>query len=291
MTYPLTAFPAVATELFVQQGPSCWLFVVEAVAHARVGRTRYLRAVMNSYPSGDMLDEAMRTQAEPKPGRRTLALRLTAQNLEALLTKLLLWDAGPGGDHNRGMIDKAVVARYARDTLGSTGSVDVLLPNPGQYEVPFVVGEYHKAQQRAAKLVALAAEDTDEVAALLNTGRIEIGGGQAENDAHLGLCEVSVPAYASIRRRFKLRPVDATAVVDFTARPVGEMEATTHAVLFQAYDPKAKVVTYKDPNYGNVEIRVSLAQFLAMAGNEVVKLRPFFSEGARKSRLADVLDD
>ncbi|WP_407567159.1 hypothetical protein [Polymorphospora sp. A560] len=290
MTSPLRAFPAVATELFMQQGPSCWLFVVEAVAHARGKGTRYLRAVMNSYPSSDAVEEAMNAHPAPKPNRRTLALRLTEQNLDALVRKLLLWDAGPGGDHDRGLIDRTVVARYARDALGSTGSVDVLLPEPGRYEVPYVVAEYHQAHQRAVKLVQLAAQDTNEVAALLNTGWSEIGGGQAADDAHVALCEQSVPAYAGVRRRFKLRSTDRDDVLDCTGRPVAEMEPTVHAVLLQSYDPKTRVVSYKDPNYGNIEIRVSLTQFLAMAGDESVRLRPFFSDGVQKSRLADVLD-
>src|SRR6201999_113957 len=119
------------------------------------------------------------------------------------------------------------VERYVSNALGSTRSLDFLnLPPAGPYEVGYLISEYHQAQIRAARLVALAEQytdaNTDEVAALLNTGPAQLWADQSPADAHLALCEQSVPAYVGVKRRFKRRTPDTCARVDLTGRPTSE---------------------------------------------------------------------
>ncbi|GAA0945933.1 hypothetical protein [Virgisporangium aurantiacum] len=289
------AFQPFPTKLYVQQGPSCWLYVVEAVAAARAtntGRTtRYLRMVMNAYPSQDDVERALAAHAEPKPAKRTLALQLTAANLSNMVAALATWRDGEGGRRAGGQISKDLVERYARQN-SCGGAVEFLKPvSAWPTPVAGIIAEFTAATDRANRLVQLAAEGTDEAHALLNTGAMRLGGPkQRQEDTHAALCNASVPCYARIGKRFKLLPTDTGAVADLTGRDATTMDPTTHAVLLHGYDAVNQVVTYKDPNYGDIEIKVTLAQFANMHRGEDVELLSFFSSGVKCSRLAEVLD-
>ena len=66
---------------------------------------------------------------------------------------------------------------------------------------------------------------------------------------------------------------------DFTLRPLSELAPTAHAVLLVRYESGPKVVVYKDPNFGDLELRVTVQQFRAMAGTHRITIRPYFSGG------------
>jgi hypothetical protein len=69
-----------------------------------------------------------------------------------------------------------------------------------------------------------------------------------------------------VNMRFTIRQEDEGDIIDFTKRAETEMSPTRHAVLLDKYDTNSDVVTCKDPNYGDVEIRITAKQLLAMAG-------------------------
>jgi Domain of unknown function (DUF4157) len=288
------------TNLLVQQGPSCWLYVLEAVAKAKGIGTNYITMVMKSYP--DSPEAVAKQKDEEASGReiskRAAALELIADNMTEMIAKLHNWKIGYGGQHAGGQIKKVIVERYARQTLGTDRSVEHLTFSAVDEtaNVAGIMVEYNKAKKRAAKLAANTIKEEDDVASLLNTGYQTIDERQDSSDVHFALANQNTPCYASIRMRFNVRPTDqgngAGQVVDFTRRPINEMQPTAHAILLDSYDQRTKTAIYKDPNYGNVKIQVTHTQFQAMAGHgdEVIKLRPFFRDGARKSKLAEVQD-
>lgn len=288
------------TNLLVQQGPSCWLYVLEAVAKAKGIGTNYITMVMKSYP--DSPEAVAKQKDEEASGReiskRAAALELIADNMTEMIAKLHNWKIGYGGQHAGGRIKKVIVERYARQTLGTDRSVEHLTFSAVDEttDVAGIMGEYNKAKKRATKLAANTIKEEDDVASLLNTGYQTIDEGQAPSDVDLALANQNTPCYASIRMRFNVRPTDqgngAGQVIDFTRRPISEMQPTAHAILLDSYDKGSKTAIYKDPNYGNVKIQVTHIQFQKMAGHgdEVIKLRPFFKDGASKSKLAEVQD-
>ncbi|MFC7761348.1 hypothetical protein ACFQY4_27365 [Catellatospora bangladeshensis] len=91
------------TDLLVQQGPSCWLYVVEAIAAASTAKTElsttHLRMAMRCYPDSDSVGEAHAAQKHaPKRPRRTIALELMAANIAGMVTSLQNWALTSGTD-------------------------------------------------------------------------------------------------------------------------------------------------------------------------------------------------
>lgn len=287
------------TNLLVQQGPSCWLYVLEAIAKAKGMGTTYISMVMKSYPdSPEIVANQKANQVfGRKISKRAAALELIADNITGMIAKLHNWKITFGGKRAGGLIKKVIVERYARQTLGTDRSVEHLTFSSGDEtaDVDGIIDEYSKAKRRAKKLATITLnEEDDDVAALLNTGYQTIDEDQEASDVDAALANQHMPCYASIRMRFNVRPSDlrngAGKVVNFINRPVSEMEPTAHAILMESYDLSTKIVTYKDPNYGNVEIQVTHTQFQAMAGRGEIKLRPFFKTGTVRSKLAEVRD-
>jgi hypothetical protein len=71
------------TNLQIQQGPSCWLFVLEAIAKEKGLNTKYISIVMKSYP--DSPGAVAKQKEEERGGRdiskRAAALELVSDNL------------------------------------------------------------------------------------------------------------------------------------------------------------------------------------------------------------------
>jgi hypothetical protein len=94
----------------------------------------------------------------------------------------------------------------------------------------------------------------------------------------------------AVNMRFTIRPKDNGDIIDFIQRDVAEMSPARHAVLLDKYDTKSDLVTYKDPNYGDVEVKVTSEQLLAMAGTGSIQLRSFSQLPGARSKL-NVLAD
>ncbi|QDY09322.1 hypothetical protein FJK98_20945 [Micromonospora sp. HM134] len=203
-------FVTVPTMLEKQQGPSCWLYVVEALAAARAGgtgrTTRYLKIIMTSYPSEDQLTEAMIGKLSSAQ-RRTVALQLVADNLDRLVRRLTEWQQGEGGRRAGGVLTRELLERYVTATVGSLRSLDHLTPRDAAgttYDVGHLIDSYRQAQARAGTLARLAAAGgRDEVHALLNSAGAMLWSAQDAADADAALIAQSWPSYGAVRKRFK----------------------------------------------------------------------------------------
>jgi hypothetical protein len=225
-----------------------------------------------------------------------------------MIAKLHNWKIGEGGTRAGNLIGEDIVRRYARQTIGSDYSVDHIVFDPAtkKINVTDLITEYSKARIRSKKLAEIVINENDDVASLLNTGHAQIdkaknpddedydAGEDAShaNDVDLALQVQDKPSYVSVRKRFVMERDDVPHgnIVDFSAKTMDKMQDTSHAILLDKYDAGTKLVTYKDPNYGNLSICVTHLQFRAMAGVGMIKLRPFFKEGHSKSKLATVED-
>ncbi|MBO4260059.1 eCIS core domain-containing protein [Streptomyces griseorubiginosus] len=278
------------TRLAVQQGPSCWLYVLEAIAEYHGLPVQALSVAMRAYPSTE--DRDQRLKEEKARGNtvngRELAVMMTAESLGAMVRTLERWRQH---HQNSEDITRDEVAAFARRSIGSEASLDKLEFQDGKAQYESIHEVYVKAFDRAGKLVQKVGAAGDEVSKLLDTAPAVIDAQQDLNDVRLAIENQALPCYAGIRRRYKPKAGDEGPVVDFTQR-TDKMDSTVHAVLIDSYDPANRVVSYKDPNYGNVELRVSLAQFQQMAGDppQVMTLRPY-STGPRAKPGLDELKD
>ncbi|WP_277039529.1 DUF4157 domain-containing protein [Actinacidiphila oryziradicis] len=279
------------TTLAKQQGPSCWLYVLEAIANAYNIEVSYLSLAMRAYPSTPDRDDRAIQERIANPGKpvngRHLAVLMMGEGLAKMVARLDSWRASPEGGAE---IDRESVSKLARRSLKAESSVERLEFQEGKADFDGIVNAYREAHKRAVMLAGIVGGAGDEVSKLLNTAPAEIDGKQSLPDVHMALVHQSMPSYAGIRKRFKPGKKDTGDVVDCTHWSDSDMEPTVHAVLLDSYDKGARVVTYKDPNFGNAEFKVTIAQFQKMAGTAKITLRPFFPSGAAKSRLTDLKD-
>ena len=286
-------------QLMQQTGPSCWLFVLEGLAKEEGLGTRWLSTAMQAYPSSEeALEELSKMEGIEGARKRMAALRLMAKRLEKFVSILESYRDKGGTDQN----SQLTLPRDKAETFSLRAGVYEALQKylkhdsvkEGSLVTKDVIGDFTEAAKRARTLyetVYGARKKGDEVQALLGGEGVSFSTDSAISDIHTTLKIVGVPAYASIRARFKLRTDDSPdADQDYTDRSIDEMAPTAHAVLITAYDQAKKIVTYKDPNYGNIRIRIRIGQLRAMAGTEMVTLRNLIKGGQKPSKLKDVKD-
>lgn len=284
------------TDLQVQQGPSCWLFVLEAVAKSKGLSTNYISMAMHSYASTPEADE--RKEKEANKGReiskRAAALLVTADKLNEMVEKLKEYKVTVGDKYQGGLIDRKVLSRFANEKIGNSKSVNYIQFNENEKaDIEGVIDSYAEAKRRAKELAEIVIHEEDDVGSLLNTGISEITKDQNIQDVHLTLANQDLPAYMATWKIYKPSQEDLRGAVnnevDFTNKKVGALVETAHAILLVDYNAAQKIVTYKDPNYGNLKFKIKIGQLRAMANHRVV-LRPFLKEGMNKSRLAGLKD-
>ncbi|MFE0799959.1 DUF4157 domain-containing protein [Streptomyces sp. NPDC058812] len=262
------------TDLAKQQGPSCWLYVLEAIAQHHGLPIKYLSVAMRAYPSTEDRDDRMRkerAQGNRVDGRR-LAVTMMAEGLENMVERLDNWSQhAPNGGT---AISRDAVSGLARRALKSDASVDKLDFTNGSAGFAGVREAYSQAHKRARQLVTMIGEPGDEVSELLGGTPLELDRGQEHSDVTTTLKLAKVPSYAGVRSRY---PADTRGadVVDLTGEPLSGMRPTTHAVLFDGYDAATDIVTYKDPNAGNARFQVTSTQFQHMSGLSKLTLRGF----------------
>jgi hypothetical protein len=297
MPAPAAAAPAHSgvvqrvTRLAVQQGPSCWLYVLEAIAEHHGLPVQALSVAMRAYPTTEARDE--RLKQEKKNGNniegRKLAVKMMAESLAGMVQRLDNWRS-----HHQDATDitRDEVAAFARRSIGGEASLDKLEFQDGRAQFDSIRKVYDMAHDRAELLLNKVGAAGDEVSKLLDTAPVQIDASQTLDDVRLTIENQNLPSYAGIRRRFKLTKDDEGPVVDFTGRSASSMESTVHAVLIDSYDSSSSVVTYKDPNYGDIELKVTLAQFKQMAGNSQQKMtmRPYSTGPNAKPGLDDLKD-
>lgn len=286
--------------LLIQQGPSCWMYVVVALATPKID-TSYMHLAMLCYPDSDQVHERHLQEKHTGKGSRACALDLLHENLHGMVTTLQHWRISRDGAdriplkraHELGRRNLVTNSAWNHPPLG------IVFDGPvGQEATGFdaFLLAFERADTCVKELIKIAAQAPgEEVAALLNTGYQQFDSGQALSDVTAGLSVQEMPCYGSIRARYRLdleqRQQDA---VDLTSEDMSGISETAHAILvlsFTRTGDEDGVIVYKDPNYGNVLISVNVAQFKAMAGDKenVLKLRPFFAAGAKASNLAAAL--
>jgi hypothetical protein len=113
-------------------------------------------------------------------------------------------------------------------------------------------------------------------------------------EAALVAMHSEMPVFLGVRARYTLRNEDLHngAVpyrIDWTDRrdPMGP---ANHGLLLTGYDDRRRIVSYKDPNYGDVEIRITTEQFTMMAGNtgydQYLDMKSFSHSHGRLRELA-----
>ena len=303
MTQAINVGTAQETNLLRQQGPSCWLFVIEALARSKAHHTtldlRGLPIAMYCYPDSEKVGVAHEQQTGTgKLSRRTIALQLMVANVDAMLAALKEFTdraAKLGGSaHNIGL-DAA--KRLARRTMDSDASISFFSfegdDDSTHIDARTLVADFTKARKVAAGLYALAVKsgDADEAAALLNTGAQMISHDAELDDVKIMLDIQDKPSYMGIGMRYRQTDTERLGAgpVDFTARPLSGLTKTAHAILLVGYDKGTGVATYKDPNHGNKLFKVTAEQVRGMAGDGDVDLRAFFVSSSKRSALAEVL--
>ena len=258
--------------LLEQVGPSCWMFVIEAMANTRGFNTRPLSAALYLYPTG--------AEAEPLERHElmdaiTARLRLIKGRFDAHTpfypsdrVRLIAGRACP-------MVGYEALRTFAIRLLAG-------LPHTSQ---GYAVGDIHA---RLDETVTLTAQLSAQIAAPSPNGMDEegklLGGAWTTfdheiKDEHLVQTMESVlagsgrVAMMGIRERFKPSAYEKDPRVikdgkrfDFTQIPVDEIkEGGPHAVMLVGYDTGARTITYKDPNHGDLLIIVTFDHVRQMA--------------------------
>ncbi|MGP4114443.1 eCIS core domain-containing protein [Streptomyces sp. 4N509B] len=274
------------TLLYPQQGPSCWLYVLEALARAHGLDTSALRLAMFSYPNSSDLDD---------DGDREAAVRRLTANLDRMIAELA--DYGETSQ----AISRQRVEEMAERNLGSTrcvlslrfqtmqaGGVSVAIA-----DVEGIIDAFSEAREKAGLLLETISESDDPLRTILGAKKRKIRAGDPVDSVREELqgLRSRMPVYLGVRKRFKPRPQDtpggqAPSRVDWTSR-TDAMESTVHAVLLTGYRPSQGIVSYKDPNFGDIEIRITVEQFQRMAGDHRLTVRPYRQGHGTLPQLAD----
>jgi hypothetical protein len=285
-------------QLYVQQGPSCWLYVLEALLKAHGKETQAIGHIMRSYPSSDDIDDKRRAEKSKGKGkditRRGAATLLIADRLSGLNDKL---DNYQNSQPNAQHISKEVFHTMVKRSAVSTTIVEKFdWDNYEEAAIKELKEVVSRVQEKARKLAALVRVEKDDVGSLLQTGTMIIEPKQGEQDVHITLEQFHLnkqyPLYMRIFKGFKVEKKEdrGAKTLDYTRRKDGEMEERNHAVLLTGYKPALRQVTYKDPNYGDVEITITNEQLQKMGGGKNVLLRPFMTGLKSQSKLAELTD-
>jgi hypothetical protein len=254
-----------------EQTSSCWLFVLEAIAHAHGLPTTALKIAMHAYP--DDADVARR--AYPGSGlededSNLVALRLMAENLDDMCAELESLQA-----RGRSWVSEERLLSLAQSKLKSTECVKFIRFNSSkEARIGSLVDIFNRAYKKAVRVLRIQTE-----ARVPGSGKLLQGPSmnvepydQRGAEAALEAMHSEMPVFLGIRARYALRQEDlhsngaARTRVDWTGRR-DAMQPSNHALLLTGYDSRGGIVSYKDPNYGNMEIRITTEQFTMMAGN------------------------
>jgi hypothetical protein len=284
--------------LFPQQGPSCWLFVLEAIAQAYGIDTTYLRLAMGTHPTGPAL--AARVADDKSAGReqsrRKTSMTMMVERLETLLGLL----RGLSGDS----ISETQLRDFGRQIQMGTAWVQILkFDQDGNADLRDILENFEKAHDRAGILTQHVGGEGDEVAEFLKMGVSWVDFTDDVDDVKMSLeNQEKFPMFLSVRA--VLKPTDdekaemRTArqeilkgeyrkTFDWTGREGESLDSTVHAVLLTNYDKSTGHVTYKDPNRGNAEFKITVKTFIKMAGSKKgsdrLTMRPFSDNGALNS--------
>lgn len=299
-------------ELLTQVGPSCWIFVVEAVvdAYARAGNAGYdtslMAAIINLYPKHDVGDTREKELA----------------TIHAYLTEMIaaLDNFKTKGKHTQ--ISREEIRKIATRVVKRKAGVEklpnidkflaIFFPEPGNppakmkwsYEVERVKRSLQKGAGLADELKNLVHGEDDAEGALMGSkGKTYIGAADDDADIALALqANLKKPA-ATVGVRQRLKPRNyaqhydaASNSYDLTGVPASDItEGGYHALMLVSVNALAKTLTYKDPNYGNAKITVTfahlkkMAEFMATVNQHGLELQSFTGLESNQAKIPAIL--
>jgi hypothetical protein len=267
--------------LLEQVGPSCYLFVIEAMARVRGLDTGLLATILYLYPDpagGDTLDRVERVQV----------VEQRLKKLDAQLQSHLSALPRGGPTHMPYETLVRLAHRWLTDVKEAplwSFVVRLLTPlaaTPDGYEVA-AVHQQLKAGAAMAKRLA------DEIGKPAQNSELDeeaklLGGAWTIVDKDVGDRDLAdlIPSLMKasggvvlmgIGQRFHPQRYDkdptvhkSADVYDFTGVAPAEIKSGgPHAVLVVACDPSARTLTYKDPNFGEPRVTITFDHLRRMA--------------------------
>jgi hypothetical protein len=143
------------TTMAVQQGPACWLYVLEAVGNAYGLDTTGFSIAIRAHPDTDEVsDRTARYKHEmgdkvPRDGNvRMQALKGMTQNLDRVVAELTAWQAS-GGEERRVITRDQVLELIAKASPMSAATVDRLTFADDVADTTSIIDAYRDAAHRA----------------------------------------------------------------------------------------------------------------------------------------------
>jgi hypothetical protein len=246
--------------LLVQSGPSCWLFVVEAIADLQHFDTWLLAGIMRLYPQGEIVGSTRQTRVMTISaicGRVVLKLQQARARGETVMS--------------RDRIEEVV--RRSMHAVGvqcyGASCVRHLFAAGGNYLLTDAVEVFRRGRRLAEAIAAGLGADGSTPAVMGGAATII---DQNSTTADIGHTLVALPnSYLSVSARPKptnhLANYNAiTDTYDLTGLGLAAIEAGgAHALLLHAVNAGAHQLTYKDPNYGDSKVIITFAQLSEMA--------------------------
>ena len=296
--------PARKEGLMDQIGPNCWIFVLQAVAQSLVGDDNlpmgadFLGQVLMSAPSEKQMAESGFGKGEKK--RREQSMRLMFAHIHQFqsvlkqVSKTKRYLSLAYIIHYAEMAEIAESVRFASYIFMSNK-----IPVNSEISLPQLlehVGKSVAVAEKLEKLLSTADSSVDsnaEANVLLggsaqNIGKIkpaEEEGDPTEEeqleDIRLALQQVTFPAYAGIKARYKFDTKEQkeqaklgreSHEIDLSMLSIALMKETAHAILLVEWDASNHIF-YRDPNYADYKIKLNLRQLANMAGESLMDIR------------------
>jgi hypothetical protein len=168
----------------------------------------------------------------------------------------------------------------------------------GYAPIDDLIDIFTRAHQKATILQYSVMSEHSPNSSLLAGNETIVEAGDYERAVRkLDALRSKMPVYLAVKARYRVRDQDepppgqpAPHRVDWTDRS-DAMQFTSHALLLTGYDKSRRIVSYKDPNYGDIEIRITASQFIEMAGdaeyNDKLRMRPYDASQGRLRELGD----
>jgi hypothetical protein len=274
-----------------QTGPSCWLFVLDAI-FKEFGNAGYeLKTAKYFYPDSDELAERKRT-VDPNKGRRQIALELIYYKISSLQRRLKRLVSST--------VTKEVFRELARRDAGSQNQdavTDAIFAQRAIMERNAIIEDLEGSKIAAKNLLERLNDNSEpgkkDDEKMFGGSRFDLSGG-----GHMTVKRAKwlfkfgggkLPMYMFLNTRFKARQEDdlQQAELDWTTRNPDDIQTSGHhAVMlvginygtsgaqylesWQTFDESDDAnyddgdVTYKDPNYGDVKLKIKWSHLKVM---------------------------
>ncbi len=273
------------TALRVQQGPSCWLTVIESMLSYDTKDTSTLKVILSMYESSSEINQWKKDNPEKVKDMLGYTAPITKNlvNVKAALVKLnnaLIPAQRAGRDVRKEKISKnRLTTLLGRVSASTANAVDEITFDDNDEVTIVQVGRVLKEARVKLKEILKRMKNQDwdkQVTSLFNLGEMSIDKNTDWSDFLLTMKHgVKLPTWIGISEGIKgvnLPRMDT----DFRgANP--KFESNNHAIMMIAYgtDGTGKFIKYKNPNRGDYVYTVSYAQFLKMAGSGRINIFSF----------------